>query len=347
MQLQIRQQQEAREAAGRVFDAITASGKDGLAQLGQTFIKSIERQIFVNVSSIAFEQSRKAMSNAIPGQVDKNGNLTTVGKILQGTPFGKDPVQLAMDLNAKSHDRNTLAVERLTTSISQQNASMAHAIPTLIDRSLLRTPGFAPDGLTDPKIRKVIEENTESQKKGASYLEKIASSKYLGIGSTAAIGAVGAAQGFGRGGAQGVLQGAASVASTVGTVLPMLSKTLSLAGPIGMIAGLGLSLVSGFLPNAKEKFDRSQDAALNKNRNDAPTARNADFDLATGGRSIYDDVRGGSHVVQNITVNISALDARSLESRGADIAEVVGDAVRAGQSPKMSQAIWNTVAPGA
>ena len=344
LSLQRQQEQQSRDAAGRTFDAITASGKDAFAQLGQTVLKTFERQVFVNITSVAYDQARKAASTAIPGQVDpKTGNLTTLGKIFQGTPLGIDPLkQATID--------QTRATRDLTNEFRKYNtgSSSGGSIPTLLDRPLLRTPGFSPeDDLKDSKaVKDASDKEADVQKEGTAAIKSL-TNKLIGIGGAAAIGAAGVVGGVAQGGVQGAVSAAGSIATTLGTVLPQISKSLSIAGPIGAIAGLGLSLVSSLLPNAKAKFDSEQDATIQKNAYVAPTAQSQTADAT--GTATGTNLRGAPNVT--VQFNVSTIDTKGVkaffDAHSTTIAELVGKATQNGQSPNMTMAINKTAFPSA
>src|SRR5207248_3208917 len=121
-------------------------------------------------------------------------------------------------------------------------------------------------------------------------------SSLVGNGLELATGGVALYSGLHSGGVQGGLQAGAGVAGILSGTLPLLSKSLGAAGPIGAIVGAGLGLVSALFGDPKQKFAEKQSKALRDNRFFA--APKLDIVSDEGGRlTDYDYMgvrRGGS-----------------------------------------------------
>lgn len=111
--------------------ALQSGGARGLGQFAQGQFKQIEAKAIGNVAGVLFDQVKGSIP-VIPGQrqVDANGNpvtdkngvqqLTFLGKLLQGTPFGAktDPVAAAQAANTTSTTLNTQATAALTQAMT-------------------------------------------------------------------------------------------------------------------------------------------------------------------------------------------------------------------------------------
>lgn len=123
------QQQQTAEIAGGLFDAATSGhGVQGLQQyfLGQG--RSIGKTITENFSKV-IAPSGLGLSSLFPGQsqVGKDGTtqLTTFGKLLQGTPFGKSKDQIALEATQKSGTDHITVTKDLNTTMRSLDAHVA------------------------------------------------------------------------------------------------------------------------------------------------------------------------------------------------------------------------------
>lgn len=113
LELQKQELEHYKEAAGRIFDAVTASGGGGLKNFFSTELKTVERQMFVNASGMLYSNSSLGLGNIVPGQRDSAGNLTGIGKILQGTLFG------SKGTTVEDYTRRTaIATEKIASGIT-------------------------------------------------------------------------------------------------------------------------------------------------------------------------------------------------------------------------------------
>lgn len=120
-----RQNEELRQSLGQLYDAARASGKVGIQEFFKGYIEQIKKTIFINLGEELFRGAAQKLGGIIPGQekIDPvtgkgTGELTTLGRILRGTPLGVDPAKLAMDRQINSQDRNTKSLDRLTDAIT-------------------------------------------------------------------------------------------------------------------------------------------------------------------------------------------------------------------------------------
>lgn len=138
-QLRIQGLQQYEDVAGKVFHAILAkNGKRGqdFRQLLLSEAEGVGRKMFTNAAGLTFGSYQNlGVGNLIPGQYEQNpdgtpkidpktGNptLTTVGKIMQGTPLGTNQAKLAsagIEKSVHSTDFNTTAIKALTAAIER------------------------------------------------------------------------------------------------------------------------------------------------------------------------------------------------------------------------------------
>jgi hypothetical protein len=140
----------------------------------------------------------------------------------------------------------------------------------------------------------------------------------VGIAGAVAGGAIGAYTQFKAGGAQGALNGTAALAGAAGSILA-LSGVSGPAAPILAGVALGLQGIAMILGDPKKK----RDAQINQRLTDAyyDEADSMSYSMDRLGRSYDTNKLGG---LREITVNISALDSRSI----VDSRESIADALR-------------------
>jgi hypothetical protein len=292
------QENKLKETAGQIFDSLTSAGAKGLGQFITGFAKGIERTIFQNVFALAMGGMNGKLS--LPGQVDGKGQLTTLGKVLKGTPFGIDPLKFATDQNTTATQANTVALGQLQASFAGGGAG----------GGIAAAAGAASAG-------NVANTATASVSKYAGLM------KAIGIGSAAVGGAMGAIAGFKQGGAQGVTSGVGALAGATGMILSMAKVSGPLA-PIMMGLGVGLGLVSSLFGDPKEKRRKQLEEEASTRAYTEPSGVSYDVDIY--GRRVDRNTTGDARVI-NITVQ--ALDAQSILDRSQDIGAAV---VRATQT---------------
>lgn len=307
-ELQKRTLDEYREAAGRVFDAMTASGSGGLRAflLGQLRLQ--ERAVFQNLATGLFQSI--------------GGTLGGVGKSLpgwltRGTWF--DPRNVVDKAMAQqeiiSRDRNTMAIDNLTATIQAAAASGG------IAAGASGIAGVAADGSTVAAAGG----GTAAAKTGLKGWQR-----GLGIAAVAAGGAAGIYAGLQEGGARGAVTATGSAAGAAGAILS-LAGVSGPAAPILMGVGLALGFVRSLFPDPKRQRDEEISRILERARFQEPVSIERSVDIATGASFDY-DYRGHARVVQrqNITVQISAMDAKSFLDRAHDIGLAVRKALQDG-----------------
>jgi hypothetical protein len=156
------------------------------------------------------------------------------------------------------------------------------------------------------------------------------SSLQRGVGTAAALaaGGFGIYSGIRQGGLQGGLTAAGSVAGT-GAALLSLAGVSGPAAPVLAAVGLGLSLGAALLGDPKQKRDAKINRTLNDARFTDPVGFGGEFDLATGGALDFDK-RGRTRVIQQVTVQVNAMDSKSFIDHAADISLAVRQALQDG-----------------
>lgn len=328
-----------KEQARGVFRAALQGGS-GINALARTTGNQLLEQVFVNASGKLFQSTGSTLG--------KLGEASGLGGLLKGTLFDPQNANPIVN-NSTVTQQNTLATVALTRAMGGGVGFSGGGSTNSLLGAIEKLPSIFGSRAGIPASTIDMRELPLNSGLGgvSSAGSRFSFGKAAGIGGALAAGTFGAIAGFNQGGAQGGLLGTASIASTAGVLLPMLSKSLSVAGPIGLIAGLGLSLLSGFLPNPKKKFDEAQNATLKSRQFTGADAMSQDYDVATVGQNISTDFKGRTRVVVQQVININALDYQSLATRKEDLAKVIGDAAREG-NPDMVLGI-NSVAfgPGA
>lgn len=149
----------------------------------------------------------------------------------------------------------------------------------------------------------------------------------LGIGAQAAGGTMAAISGFGKGGAQGVLQG---IGGTMAAVAPFTGPAAPFLEAGAMVTGL----ISSLFPSGREKRSRQEEATLAHSAFIAPAAR--DYDFSTGGGGGFSlgmgsTLRNGGPSA-NYNITIPAMDAKSFADWANNNTQSLGQAVLAGIS---------------
>jgi hypothetical protein len=273
-----RELQSFRNEVGGLFDAVTSRS---IPQFVKGQVLGIGKTITEN---LAAEFLKPQLDKLIPH------SSGTLGKILQGTPFGPDPLKGATEANTVATAENTAAVTRLT-SLSPSGgggglvSGGAGISGALAGSSSAAAGGIPADWTALPGAGGVGWGSGQPVKGSLGTLGKA-----VGIGAAVAGGGLAAFQDFRRGGAGGALEGVGAIAGVASTVLPLLSKTLSAAGPIGAIAGIGLSLLGSFF-NSKQRRENEINKELSQNQYIAPQALNVSQDGS--GNYVDFDARGG------------------------------------------------------
>jgi hypothetical protein len=359
MELRRKEVEEFRSSAGQVFDAATREGSTGIKSFLTGYIRTIQRTLFINSSEELFKSMRDKFKFALPGQTDGAGNLSLLGRVLRGTPFGVDPAKIAQEMNTNATRDNTFATRELSRTIKGNGLGGGISVGGIGDElgifgsdvgGIFGGSGIVPGlGKTTGKSSGVSSffnnlstglasvftgaglfggfkggdrsiQLGEGRATTASAQGQTSTTARVGniVASGAAVvtGAIGAAQGFQSGGAKGITQGVGSVLGTAslipGPQQPFVAGAAALAG-----------LISFMLGDRRKEFDEKVTSALSKNRVDPRVGQDRLTDL-TGNEVDY-DFRGRARVVvvQNVSVNVDTMDARSFEERS----DLVGNAI--------------------
>jgi hypothetical protein len=325
-QLQRARLDERRAMGAGLFDALVG-GPGGLRQFGMNFLQGQGRMLAGN----AFAELTSEFS----------GHVGLAGKIFQGTVLGKDPLKDAMGLNTLATAENTAALRSLALSSSGGGGRFSSAASTFarLMEGGSEVPGWDaahPDQIT-PEGAAWGEEFWGGGGGGLSGWGRAA-----GIGGAAAGGAMGIYSGVRSGGARGVLTAAGSGMAAAGAVLALASKAMAWAGPVGMIAGMSLGVLTGMLPDPRHTRDQEMVDRLTAARYSAPAASSYARDRY--GRTFDTDVSGGLRITVNIPVQ--AIDSRDFMDRAPEIVRMVTGALEDRVSPRLMTAVRNTVRVG-
>lgn len=287
LEVQRRRKEEMRAEGGAIFDSITAGG-GGMRRYISGLGLGIGRRVFSNF----FAETMTGMQGklALPGQGEP-GAPNFLGKILQGTPFGMDPMKTATDLNTQATVANTAALTNLSGAVSTATTATTIGGPAVVPGG---APGAAPS------------------KGGLGGM-----TRGLATAGVLAGGTFGIMSGIRGGGARGAFTAAGSAGGMVAG-LSALFPAMSAAGPWGAAIAMGASMVAAMLPDPRESRRRELDAELQRRRVDDPVGTSYTSDIY--GRSIDYDRRGE---LRSITLNVYALDSQSIVDRAEDIGEAV------------------------
>ncbi len=328
LQMALRQKQEFQNLAVGGLDAlISGNGRGFLKSTGLNFVN----QVFGNFAGEAW----KDISKVIP-----HSN----SKYLQGTLFAADPMQQAgVTLLTAGAKLDLAASKLLALDPSSGGGGYSSAASTFARIAAMGGGGFAP-GVNPDNLDQVTPE-------GAAWADNWWASgasggispwaRGLGIGGAAVGSAFGMYSGIRQGGARGGLtaagSGVAGAAAILSLAIPSIAKTL---GPIGMLAGMGLGLLTSALPDPKQVRDAEQTARLNAARYTAPTASNYTRDRY--GRDFDYDTGGGLRPIIVVSMPVDAIDSRDLADRAPHLVDMVTTALE-NQTPRLAAAVRNTV----
>lgn len=296
--LQKQRLERYREAAGQVFDALTEKGAAGIRDFLSGQLRTIERTIFQNLAVELYKILGKTVGQKIPGQYDKQGQPTLLGRVLAGTPFGADPLQAAgVTLSTAGVQLQVAAQQLIAASTAVTTSGGGGGTMAGLDRIIsgstanLDVPG-APGTAPSTGMGGWLNRH-------AGTLMKI-----------------GAAAGAGFGVYQGIRMGGGRGAATaIGSALGGASLIPGPQQPF-LVAG---SLISAFMTSVfgDPKAARAEaiDKMLQKAAYTQPTGRNYTADLWS--RGLDYNYRGE---LRPIIVNVNTLDARSFMDRRREIA---------------------------
>lgn len=373
-----RRKQSFQSLAVGFLDAGRSGGGAGLSRFAMGQLNGIEDKFTSNAAGMIWPMIQKSL-----GGIHAKDPNSFWGKLAQGTPFGADPVKTSTDLNTAATAANTAAIDRYTQAMMGGGAGGASGAGGTFARlggigGAL--PGFSSSGVgTSLYDLPVSNPGTGGGPGGISilstvpgYSEAAALSKgggftaTKGIGAAAALGAgaFGIYSGLHAGGASGGLTAAGSALGMVGAVLPLISKSLAAAGPIGMAAGMALGLVTTLLGDPKANREAEIGRHLKYSQYMAPVAINAS--MTTGGGYADSDrfggIRGsdlspfpqvqqgffdyrhnttvpgrtvsdfGGGPAPQVVVQVQAIDAKSIIDRHQDIGDAVVRAMSSGHT---------------
>lgn len=310
LELERQQMEKYREMAGRSFDALLSGGA-GVRTLLLGGVTTIGRTVFQNMTAEVF----KAMAGrfTLPGQGTAQ-NPTFWGKMWSGTPLGMDAAAIKLDVSAlklNAAGDSLIAAAGALAGASGAGGALPSRTFDLIGGTLPTGAGMGGGAGSTADLSSYF--STFGFKSGPGKYAAL--KKGIGTAAALAAGAYGAYSGFSSGGAQGALTGSASILGTAGVLLPMLSKSLSFMGPVGMIGGLGLGLLASLFGNRRQK----RATALEEERQNRAFTEPTGTDYLTDyyGRQVDYSAGGGLRVykvVNNYTTNnVQAMDAGSFD----------------------------------
>jgi hypothetical protein len=343
--LEIQKQREAtrRQEGASIFDAITAGG-GGITNYLKGFALGQGRTMFSNAYSMFTTGTEGALG------LTQNKD-STLGKIMQGTMFGAKPDAAALKMDLAGTKMDLASTKMLTAAGLMQRAAvgggaggdgLASNSSSVFERTLsFLRPGAsgAVSGGYDQNLAAaaVAAGGGPFSSSGPISLDDLSNSTpsygaprtgmgalgMVGAGAALAGGAFGAYSGFHAGGAQGALTGTASIAGSVGALLPMISSHLAMAGPIGMVAGMALGIAAMLMGNPKEKRAQELEREATYRHTLEPAGANYQTDIY--GRGVDYNMHGTPR--SSVTVNVQTLDSASFLQNQAKIGEAVRQAL--------------------
>ncbi|MGE5567741.1 MAG: hypothetical protein ACM3S5_01775, partial [Rhodospirillales bacterium] len=360
-QFQKQQLDNYREQAGRVFDALTASGGGGMRDFLSGQLKTLERQIFINASGGMFQKLGATLGGLIPGQTGADGKPTILGTLLAGTIFdsrNKTLENVTVD-NTKETRKNTAAVVGLTYAMSSAlpGAGGGAYLPGGGDLANLPLSGSASKwfdilnpfggvgGSTGTKAAKapsglsqffsgmlggtlsgnplgiIFTPSGESVQLGPGRAGSFSTAERVGTAFGVASLLAGGAFGVMSGIKQGGARGATTAIGSAAGTAAALDPE-----PISKAVLMGVSFVSGIIGGlfGDPKKERDEEIAntLRRNKKDWPTDIERTTDLY-GNEADY-DYRGRTRVTNtHIYLRVEAMDAKSVLDRSPEIGQAV------------------------
>lgn len=354
LEVKQREKDQARENAGRAFDAVIAGGA-GIRGFVTSQALGIGRTISQNLGG---EVGNFRLS--VPGQGTAD-NPSLLGRLLKGTPLGLDPAKALGDAtiqNTAATSLNTAELAKFSALVGGLNggtnlggaaaaSGLLSSIPGASSASGILSLFTGRGGVSGPTASQLSQSRDEfgalvqgvlnpSASGGSATLDAIQnqqraskaltlngiSSSTSGRGQSTALGAIGtagvvAAGTFGvvNGVRQGGAQGTLTAASSaLGTAAALDPEPISKA--ILAAAALATGLAGSLIGDPKKRRDKGITELLERSVFDGAVSQS--FDVDTFGRAIDSNSRGETRIIrQEITIN--ALDARSIMDRHEDI----------------------------
>jgi hypothetical protein len=330
------QRKEWRNTTGSIFDALIA-GRSGIAGFTAGLATSTGKTLFQNAGDLAYSSVKGKLS--LPGQIGSNGQLSTFGKLLQGTPFGADPLQFATDANTAATNANTQAL------LAVGGVGGGTGIGGGLTAALGLGQIFGGQSSTNPMIfnagrssgTPIFNELGDIE----GFIPNQKSQLATGVGYAGAIagGAAGIYSGIKQGGARGILSAGASGAGAASSLL-MLAGVMGPAAPILAAAAIGLSLAPMLLGDPRKKRDSMIGSEVDSRRFSDFSGTSYSTDVF--GRSFDYNSRGD---IRPIVVNVNTMDASGFVDRRDDIAEAVRMAMS--EQHPINKEIQSSIIPAA
>lgn len=295
-----KQQEQFRLISGSLFDAITSGKNKEIENYFQVIGKDIGKTIFENLAQLGEKQITSMIPHA-------NGGI--LAQILKGTPMGPDQLKVSTDANTAVTINNTNALMRITGSggvagpsglPSVGGSSVAGSVAGIggspLGGGILAMGNGLPAAGIDvggsPLGGGILSMSANLPSASVSALSTTAG---LVTAATAAAGGIFSAvklfDGSGASGLAGKLTDTAGIAASVGAILPLISSSLSLAGPIGMAVGAALPLIASLFPSGPASRANQIWKETIQNTYQAPTALNET--MTTNGNYSSINYRGG------------------------------------------------------
>ena len=335
LELKQRQREEVRQAGESLFDAALAGG-GGIRQFALSQALVPARKIAGNVAVELFGGSSGKFQ--LPGLTGANGAPNFLGRALQGTPFGIDPLKSATDANTVATNANTAALIGVRTGVGAPG--VAGGIGGTLQQIIGAGGVLSGQSGTNPLVFHASDtlSGFQNQQRGTRGLELLGIktqtgpgnlARGVGIGGVLAGSAFGAYSGFSAGGAQGALQGSSSLLGGAAGLLPLLGVSGPAAPIIGGIA-LALGVGGALLGDPKKKEQERIDKMLDSARYSEASGMN--YMTTTTGASLDYNKRGDIRVYNiNTTIPVDTMDARSFQENGAKIVQAWETAIKEGQ----------------
>jgi len=289
LEMALKQKEQFQSLAVGFLDAARSGGGAGIQKFLIGQVNKIEDTIVGNAAGLVWPTIQKAMG----GMHTQAG--TTMGKLLQGTPFGPDPLKTAgMTLTQAGADLIQAAADLRAAATSPSGgggsaggwsgaASRVSGMSTGAGAGGGVDDGSGPDEFTPAELNQAFGETGPDAGGGFSTQGGYSASpakgpmtvgKGIGYGVAAAGAAYGAYEGFKAGGAQGALQG-------TGSILGAASLIPGPQQPFIMAAAMATTLISSILGDPKQRRENEIQKELKYNQYMAPVAISAS--MTTGG----------------------------------------------------------------
>ncbi len=315
-----RQDQQFRALAGNFLES-AFDGSKGI----QSFFKSQGERLVVSIGENATSLIEPTIKKLIPHAADPR---STWGKLLSGTPFGADPLQVATAANTAATIANTTALASFRPPANPVGVSGADAsvlsnfhvdLPPAVSSFLASDP-FAGlpvsqgearylDAIEDPFFGLPAERGSSDYNRivglPSGVTPPLSLSAKLAAGAEIGGGAIAAYQGFSQGGARGALEGTAGILGSASGVLSLVKGVASSVPIIGTAIAAALPIISSFLGDPKQQRENQIQHELTDAIYHAPTA--ISMSMSTNGtymdRDAFGNLRGSDFSARPITEN--------------------------------------------